>query len=120
MRRRGENVSSMELEARDRQAHPGIAEVAVHAVAVARQRGRHQGVHRARRGEPPDPEELFAFFRDNLPYFAVPRYVELVAALPKNAVGRVLKHQLRSDGVNDNTIDLQAQGFTVSVQDRRK
>ena len=119
VRRRGENVSSIELE-RAIAGPPGD------------RRGRHPRGRRpssarttSRRAwwqprEPPDLEELFSFFRDNLPYFAVPRYVEFVAALPKNAVGRVLKHQLRSDGVNENTIDLQARGFTVSVQDRRK
>lgn len=35
------------------------------------------------------PEELFDFFRTNLPYYAVPRYVEFLDELPVNAMGRV-------------------------------
>lgn len=42
-----------------------------------------------------EPRELFEFFREKLPYFPLPRYVEIVDEHPRNAVGRVMKFQLR-------------------------
>ena len=65
------------------------------------------------------PEELFHHFQAELPYFAVPRYVELRPALPKNAVGRVLKHELRAAAVTPGTWDLEALGLTVGREGRR-
>jgi crotonobetaine/carnitine-CoA ligase len=65
------------------------------------------------------PRELFDFFAAALPFFAVPRYVELVEALPKNAMNRVLKHQLRDVGVTAATWDLETMGLTVAAADRR-
>ena len=42
------------------------------------------------------------FCSEQLPYFAVPRYVDVCGELPKNVVGRVLKHELRALGVRDS------------------
>ncbi|MGH9033612.1 MAG: ATP-dependent acyl-CoA ligase, partial [Acidimicrobiia bacterium] len=61
-------------------------------------------------------QELCAWSVDKLPYFAVPRYVEVRDDLPRNPVGRVLKYQLRDDGVTSSTWDREAAGFTF---DRR-
>src|SRR5262249_19044457 len=44
-------------------------------------------------------EDLIDFCTVRLPKFAVPRYVEVVAELPKNAMGRVLKPRHRERGV---------------------
>lgn len=118
VRRRGENVSSIELE-RAILAHPAVAEVAVHAVASELGEDDIKACLVVT-AEPPELGELFAFFRDNLPYFAVPRYIEFLDSLPKNGMGRVLKHKLRANGVSGATIDLQARGFTVSTQERRR
>lgn len=118
LRRRGENVSSMELE----QAllrHPKVAEVAVHAVPSAATEDDIKACVVLVPGAETDPGELFAHFEKELPYFAVPRYVELVPALPKNAIGRVLKHELRAAGVTPATWDLEALGLTVSRDARR-
>ena len=46
-----------------------------------------------------DMEAFMDFCCEHLPYFAVPRYVEVTPELPKNAVGRILKHELRARGV---------------------
>jgi crotonobetaine/carnitine-CoA ligase len=43
-------------------------------------------------------EELFRWCVDRLPYFALPRYVEFRASLPRSPVGRVLKRELRAEG----------------------
>jgi crotonobetaine/carnitine-CoA ligase len=118
LRRRGENVSSMELE----QAilrHPKVAEVAVHAVPSEATEDDIKACVVLAAGVETTAEELFAHFEKELPYFAVPRYVELLPALPKNAIGRVLKHELRSAGVTPQTWDLEALGLTVARDARR-
>jgi len=42
-----------------------------------------------------DPNALLAWCRENMANYKVPRYVEIVDALPLNAVGKVVKYQLR-------------------------
>jgi crotonobetaine/carnitine-CoA ligase len=119
LRRRGENVSSMELEAAILR-HPGVAEVAVHAVESAATEDDIKACIVPAAGSPElTPDELFGFFSEQLPYFAVPRYVELVPELPKNALGRVLKHQLRALGVTPATWDFDKLGLAVD-RDRRR
>jgi crotonobetaine/carnitine-CoA ligase len=63
--------------------------------------------------------ELFEYFKRSLPYFAIPRYIEILDSLPINAIGRVQKHLLRDRGITDNTIDLDSQGMRVSRDERR-
>jgi crotonobetaine/carnitine-CoA ligase len=70
-------------------------------------------------GETTDPEELFAFFRDNLPYYALPRYVEVIDELPRNAVNRVMKHLLKDRPNGDGVWDFEALGMQVSRSERR-
>jgi crotonobetaine/carnitine-CoA ligase len=57
-------------------------------------------------------EDLFRWCIDQLPYFALPRYVEFRAELPRSPVGRVLKRELRAEGVTANTWDAEASGIT--------
>jgi len=49
--------------------------------------------------------ELCMWSLDNLPHFAVPRFIEFRSALPKNPTGRVLKYQLRDEGCTTTTWD---------------
>ena len=118
VRRRGENVSTMELEAAIA-THPAIAEVAAHAVPSDATDDDIKVCLVLADGETIGPAELFDFFKDRLPYFAIPRYVEIVDELPKNAVARVMKHVLRQRPMTDAVWDLQALGFTVARSERR-
>jgi hypothetical protein len=47
---------------------------------------------------------------DQLPYFAMPRYVEFRVDLPLSPIGRVLKRDLRHEGVTPGTWDSVAAG----------
>lgn len=118
MRRRGENVSAFELE-NILVAHVSIAEIAVHAVVVE---GEVDDAIKACI-VPTDAslsmEELADFFQKSLPYYAVPRFVELLDSLPRNVSGRVLKDVLRKEGLSATTIDLEAIGLGVSRDNRR-
>ncbi|MDT5288330.1 MAG: carnitine-CoA ligase, partial [Mycobacterium sp.] len=53
------------------------------------------------------------------PYFAIPRYIEFLDALPKNAVGRVMKHVLRERGNSASTVDFDQLGLSVAPAERR-
>ena len=52
-----------------------------------------------------DPEAIWAWCDERLPYFAVPRYVELVDELPKTPTAKVRKIELREAGVTPRTAD---------------
>ena len=43
-----------------------------------------------------DPAEVIAWCRENMANYKVPRSVQLVAALPRNTTGKVLKYELRA------------------------
>jgi crotonobetaine/carnitine-CoA ligase len=119
LRRRGENVSSFELEGAIA-THPSISQVAVCGVPSPLGEDDIKACIVWTRAEPPSPDELFTFFRDSLPYFAIPRYVELRAALPvTEATGRVKKHVLRAEGITPSTWDLEEFGFSVTRAERR-
>jgi len=118
IRRRGENVSSLELEVAI-SAHPEVAECAVHAVPSDMADDDIKVCLVLVDGADFDPIEFFAFARAALPYFAIPRYVEVVSQLPRNAVGRVMKHALREAPHTVGTVDLQALGLTVVRAERR-
>jgi len=118
LRRRGENVSSIELEGAILR-HPKVADVAIHAVPSPATEDDIKACIVLVEGETTDPEELFNFFRDNLPYFALPRYVELIDALPRNAVNRVMKHLLRERPIDESVWDFEALELRVSREQRR-
>jgi len=118
LRRRGENVSTMELEAAII-THPAINEAAAHAVPSAATEDDIKVCLVLAEGAVISPAELFAFFRASLPFFAIPRYVEFLDDLPKNAVARVMKHHLRIRPMTAAVWDLEALGFSVAREDRR-
>lgn len=104
LRRRGENVSSFELESAFLQ-HPAVREVAVHAVRSDLTEDDIKVTAVLDPGMNLAEEALCRWSLDKLPYFAVPRYIEFRDELPKNAVGRVLKFQLRDEGATPATWD---------------
>ncbi|TMK61090.1 MAG: ATP-dependent acyl-CoA ligase, partial [Actinobacteria bacterium] len=109
IRRRGENISSFEVE----QAiltHPAVAEVAAHAVPSELTEDEVKVCVVVQPGATLTPEELIDHCVASMPYFAVPRYVEFLDDLPKNAVGRVLKFELRARGITPTTWDRDAAG----------
>lgn len=112
MRSRGENVSSFEVE-RAFSAHHAIAEVAVHAVGAQTGEDDIKVTAVLRENARVTEQELCIWSLDNLPHFAVPRYVEFRENLPKNPTGRVLKYQLRDEGVTPSTWDREAAGIQV-------
>ena len=58
-------------------------------------------------------EALCLWALDNVPYFAVPRYIEFREELAKTPTGRVMKYRLRDEGFTPTTWDREAAGITV-------
>ena len=118
MRRRGENVSSVELESAI-STHPDVVECAAHPVPSNMADDDIKVCLVLNEGAEFEPIAFFAFARSVLPYFAIPRYVEVLPALPRNAVGRVMKHVLREAPDTSKTVDFEALGLTVGRGERR-
>lgn len=120
LRRRGENVSSFELECAILKDDSRIMRAAVTAVPSPLGEDDIKATLVLKGGaDQPSPAELFAIFQRSLPYFAIPRYVEFRAELPTTPTGRVQKHILRAEGVTESTVDLEALGLTVARESRR-
>lgn len=104
LRRGGENISSVEVELVFL-AHPDVAEVAVHAVPSELSEDDLKVSAVLRDGATITEEELCVWAVDQLPYYAVPRYIEFRQSLPVSPLGRVMKYQLRDEGRTERTWD---------------
>jgi crotonobetaine/carnitine-CoA ligase len=111
LRRRGENISSYEVES-VLMSHGDLADVAVHAVPSQLTEDDLKVTATLKAGADLQPEDLFGWCVERLPYFVLPRYVEFRLELPRSPVGRVLKRQLRDEGVTPTTWDAEAAGIT--------
>lgn len=112
LRRSGENISSFEMEA-TLLSHPGVAQVAVHAVPSNLAEDEVKVTAVLQPGATVSEEELCRWTAEHVPYFAVPRFIEFRDALPSNSSGRVLKYALRDEGVTTNTWDRERSDFRV-------
>ena len=99
--------------------HDGVAAVAVPAVPAALGADALTACIVPKPGIVLEPAALFAFFKKSLPYYAIPRFVELMEELPKNPVGRIQKFTLRERGLTPQTWDLDALGLVVERSHRR-
>lgn len=104
MRRRGENVSSFEVE-KEINEHAAVLECAVIAVASDASEDEIKACVVRREGQSLEAATLLAFLDERLPYFMVPRYVEFMAELPKTPTAKIRKQQLREVGINALTYD---------------
>jgi crotonobetaine/carnitine-CoA ligase len=115
IRRRGENISSFSIES-VANTHPAVDESAAIAVPAEHGVGAEDEVKLCvvlKHGEDLDPAELHAYCAQRMPYFAVPRYIEYVAEIPKTANEKVRKNVLREQGITPNTWDREAAGIQV-------
>ena len=98
IRRRGENISSYEVE-QALLSHPDVAQAAAYPVRSELAEDDVMVALVPQRGRQLDPEALAAHCQELLPYFAVPRYFDVVAELPRTENGKVQKFKLRDAGV---------------------
>jgi len=112
VRRRGENISSFEVEA-EILAFPAVAEAAVVGVPSRDSEQDLMAVLVPKGGAAIDPAELLRFLQPRLPHFMIPRYVRVVGALPRTASHKVQKQPLRDQGVAEGSWDREAAGIRV-------
>lgn len=110
IRRRGENLSAIEVEGAVRE-FPGVAEAAV--VGIDGELGEQDVMAFLEPvpGQEIDLDELHAHVRTRLAYFKVPRFYEVVDALPRTAKGDVMRHKLTK---NDARVWDAGVGYTPS------
>jgi crotonobetaine/carnitine-CoA ligase len=117
IRRRGENISSFEVE-KEICAFPAVKEAAV--IGIRSQLGEDEvmAVVGAVPGQRVDPIALTRFLKDRLPYFMVPRYIRVVEELPKTPTAKVQKVDLRQAGVTADTWDRETEPSIVIKGER--
>lgn len=107
VRRRGENISTWEVE-RVLAEHADVAQVAAYGVASELSEEDVMVAVVPAPGAELDPVALLAHCAGRLTAFAVPRYVRTVEALPLTPSQRVEKYRLRAEGVTTDTYDREA------------
>lgn len=112
IRRRGENISSFEVEA-DVCRHPAVREAAAIAVPSEYSEDEVMVIVAPVPGQAIDHRELAEFLIDTMPYFMVPRYIRILDELPKTPSAKVMKTELRSEGITSDTWDREAAGLRV-------
>ena len=120
IRRRGENISSFEVE-NEVNAHADVRESA--AVGVASEFGEDEVLVAVAPvpGRAIDPAALIAFLQPRMAHFMIPRFVRVMTALPKTPTQKVQKHLLRREGVTADTWDRETAGIRITretIRDR--
>jgi crotonobetaine/carnitine-CoA ligase len=112
IRRRGENVSSFEVE-QVLLSHPAVANAAAFPVRSALAEDEVMVAVVLHATQTLTHLELVRYCEPRLPYFAVPRYVELVDGLPTTENGKVQKYKLTERGVTAAAWDREAAGYKL-------
>jgi carnitine-CoA ligase len=102
IRRRGENISSYEVE-QVLLSHPAVAGAAVFPVRSELAEDEVMAALVLKAGARLEMVTLALYCEERLPYFAVPRYVEVMDDLPRTESGKVQKYKLRERGVTPET-----------------
>jgi crotonobetaine/carnitine-CoA ligase len=113
IRRRGENISSFEVEV-EILTHPAVRECAVVAVPNETSEDDVLAIVAPVPGQHLDPAELIEFLRLRLAHFMLPRYVRVMDDLPRTPTQKVEKYVLRSAGVTPDTWDREKAGIRVA------
>jgi len=112
IRRRGENISSFEVEA-EVVAYPSVREAAAYGVPSELSEDDVMICVAPVEGRTIDPEDLTQFLIERMAYFMVPRYIRIMNELPKTPSAKVLKHLLRAEAITEDTWDREKAGIKV-------
>ena len=112
IRRRGENISSFEVES-EVSLFGDVAEVA--AIPVPSEFGEDEVmiVVAPPPGQTLDPMALFQFLEPRMAHFMLPRYIRTMETLPMTPTQKVQKNLLRDDGITPDTWDREDHGIRV-------
>ena len=116
IRRRGENISSYELE-QALNEHPAVTESAAVGLRVDGAGGEDEiKAVLAINGPAPDPVDFLDWCVPRMPRHTVPRYLEFVAELDKTASGKIRKQAIREAGVTPDTWDRESANYKLRRQ----
>jgi len=112
LRRRGENISSYEVE-QTINSHPAVLESA--AIPIKSDIGEDEVMVclTTKSGFQLAPEKLIAHCETHMAYFMVPRYLRFMDALPRTSTERIQKYILRDEGVTSDTWDREKTGYKL-------
>jgi crotonobetaine/carnitine-CoA ligase len=115
IRRRGENVSSSEVEA-EVLAHPAVQLAAAIAVPSEHSEDEVMVVVKAKPGQSVDPAALFEFLLPRMPHYMLPRFIRVVEEFVMTETIKIRKNVLRAEGVTADTWDREKAGIQVKAQ----
>jgi len=104
IRRRGENISSMEVEGVLNQ-HPQVQECAVFAIKSIHTEEEVMAAIVLHPRQKAHPKAITQFLEPRMAQFMLPRYIRIMSELPKTPTGKVRKHLLREEGITADTWD---------------
>ncbi|MDE2361276.1 MAG: AMP-binding protein [Hyphomicrobiales bacterium] len=113
IRRRGENISSFEVEA-EICSHPLVREAAAVAVPNEYSEDEVLAVLSLVEGKTLDPAELIRYLAPRMAHFMIPRYVRIIETLPRTPTQKVEKYLLRNAGVTADTWDREKAGIRIA------
>jgi len=112
LRRRGENISSFEVESVIG-SHPAVLEACVVGVPSDVGEEEVKAVVVLKEGQKATEEELIRWCEPRMAYFAIPRYIAIRSSLPKTPSERVEKFKLKSEGVTADCWDREKAGIQI-------
>jgi crotonobetaine/carnitine-CoA ligase len=108
MRRRGENISSFEVE-NIVEKHPAVAVCAAFGVPSELGEDEVMIAVQLKPGARLDHQDLIRHCMDNMAHFMVPRYIDVVDEVPRTETLRIQKTAMKKRGVTDRTWDREKQ-----------
>ncbi|TGN90750.1 ATP-dependent acyl-CoA ligase [Bradyrhizobium yuanmingense] len=112
IRRRGENVSSWEVE-QAIQSHPAVAACAIYPLPSELGEDEVAAAVLLEPGHLLQPVDVVRHCEGRIAYFAIPRYVRILSQMPLTENGKIKKGVLRDAGVTTDTWDREAAGVTI-------
>lgn len=112
IRRRGENISSQEVE-EILDMHPKVLKSAVVGVASDLSEEEVLAFVKIRKGEILTPEDLLNFCQERMAYFMVPRYVEFIDEFPLTPTNKIEKYKLKQKGISPSTWDREKANYVL-------
>ncbi len=112
IRRKGENISSFEIE-REINAHPAVFESAAIKAPSDHADDDVKACIAIKEGHSVTPEEIIEFLTPRLSAFMLPRYIEFFDALPKTPTEKILKADLRKTPFTATTYDRETKRYLV-------
>ena len=112
IRRRGENISSYEIEV-ELLSHPAVREAAAIPVPIEFSEDEVMVVLSPAAGAAIEAREIIAHMQSRVAHHMIPRYVRIIDDLPKTPTAKVEKHVLRAQGITTDTWDRESAGIAI-------